>query len=215
MLDILAVAALLNVAPPAFPPAPTCADVPVAADPDDYRALWEGAMSWEEFLADTERRREGWFENWVESAEIDEAIVDRARGAGGTWYLLAVAIDSCSDSVSTIPYLARLAAEVEGLELRVVKPDTGRWIMEAHPTPDGRPATPTVMLLDENFEERGCFIERPTPLQTIIIENPEALSRSEIFEFKMGWYADDEGHETVREMADVVEAASRGEIRCG
>ena len=46
-----------------------------------------------------------------------------------------VAVDSCSDSVNTIPYLARLVEMVDGFDMRVVNSRVGRKVMEDHPTP--------------------------------------------------------------------------------
>jgi hypothetical protein len=215
MTPSLLLATLLSAAPPSLSPS-ICAQVAlVPVDPDAYRELWEAGQTWDAFLADAESRRELWLENWTVSEGIDVAAVERARAAGGSWHVLAVAIDGCSDSVSTIPFLARLASQVDGLELRIVDSAEGAWIMEAHPTPDGRPATPTVMLLGPDFEEHGCFIERPTPLQTRIIENPDGLGQREIFDFKMGWYAEDRGATTVAEFVEILEAAASGSTRCG
>ncbi len=215
----LVLPAILAVAPPAFPELVPCAVVIPAGievgENDEYRDLYAGGQTFDAFLADAVRRKELWDGNWEASAQIDAEVIARARAVGGNWHILAVAIDSCSDSVNTIPYLARLAAMVEGVELRVIDPETGRGIMEAHPTPDGRPSTPTVLLLDADFEKKGCFIERPTPLQTRILENPEGLSSSEIYQWKMGWYEEDSGAETVREFVEIMEAAAAGGMVCG
>jgi len=122
-------------------------------------------------------------------------------------------VDSCSDSVSTIPYLARLVAMVEGLDMRVVDPSAGRSIMESHRTVDGRASTPTVLLLDDQFEEAGCFIERPPALKTWILE--EGFSGDAVYENKMAWYADDAGHDTVEAFVEMLEAATSGATICG
>lgn len=211
----LLLAALLTATPPTLAPALCAPPAPVPADPEAYRELWESGRTWDAFLAEAESRRELWLRNWATSEGIDEAVIERARAVGGTWHVLAVAIDACSDSVSTIPFLARLAELVEGLELRIVDSDAGRWVMEEHPTPDGRAATPTVVLLGPEFDVSGCFIERPTTLQTRILENPEGLGQREIHDFKMGWYEQDRGASTVGEFVDILEAAASGAARCG
>jgi hypothetical protein len=123
-----------------------------------------------------------------------------------------VAVDACSDSVSTIPYLAELVARVEGLDMRIVDATVGREIMESHRTPDGRPATPTVLLLDADWDEAGCFIERPPALQTWLLE--EAFDNDEFFAAKMGWYEEDGGRDTVEAFVEMLEAAAHGETIC-
>lgn len=182
---------------------------------DELRALYQSGRSYADFLGRATRRAELWHGNTERSEDIDAALLERARAVGGTWHLLAVAIDSCSDSVSTIPYLAYLADHMEGLSLRIVDPTAGRAVMESHRTVDGRAATPTVLLLDSEYDEVGCFIERPPTLRTWIVENGETLPAQELYERKMEWYADDAGHETVETFVEMLEAAAAGRTICG
>lgn len=186
-----------------------CAPEAVGPLDDDLRAMFEQGRSYTDFLDNATRRAELWHGNTEKAEEIDPALVERARAVGGTWYFLAVAVDACSDSVSTIPYLAELVARVPGLDMRIVDSTVGREIMETHRTPDGRAATPTVLLLDTEYEEAGCFIERPLTLQTWILENDE-LPSDEVFREKMEWYATDSGHETVETFVEMLEAAAAG-----
>jgi len=44
--------------------------------------------------------------------------------------------------------------------LRIIGSDVGRAIMNAHRTPDGRAATPTVLLIDADFTEIVKLMER-------------------------------------------------------
>lgn len=185
---------------------------PQAVD-ETLEALYRSGISYETFLADARARVELWRANTERSAMIDASLVERARAVDGTWHFLAVTVDSCSDSVSTIPFLAELVARVDGLSLRIVDPTAGRSVMEAHRTPDGRAATPTVLLLDDTFEEAGCFIERPPALQEWIRERP-GLSSEEVYEGKMAWYDEDGGRGTVEAFVEMLEAASEGGSIC-
>jgi len=204
MLSVFTVAATVLLA--GAPSPPRCATpVPGAAD-DDLRALYDGGVDYAAFLAAAERRRSLWLSNTAR-ATVPGDLLERARAVGGTWYLLAVAIDGCSDSVNTIPYVAKIAELVPGLELRIVDSTVGRSVMMAHPTRDARAATPTVLLLDADWNEAGCFIERPNELQTWYQENKTSLESEELFEKKMAWYDEDAGAETVRELVAILEAA--------
>ncbi len=194
-------------------PGVVCVDpAPSPVLDDELRATYEEGRSYPDFLAAATRRADMWHGNTEIAAGIDTSLLARARAVGGTWRFLAVAVDSCSDSVSTIPYLAELVSRVEGLDMRIVDATVGRAIMESHRTPDGRPSTPTVLLLDGAWEERGCFIERPPALQTWIVE--EGFSRDDVFANKMAWYAEDAGQNTVEAFVEMLEAASRGETIC-
>jgi hypothetical protein len=186
---------------------------PVAEADSANRAVFEGGVTISDFLAHARSRKEQWRRNY-DRARVPDALVTRASVTPGGWKLLVVAADGCSDSVNTIPYVARLAERLSGIELRIVSADVGRRFMDAHKTPDGRSATPTVILLDAEYAERGCWVERPSELRDWILGNRGTLKDSEIFERKMKWYDDDAGRETMREIADMIERAVRGEPAC-
>lgn len=191
-----------------------CDDSPGGRSDDGLREMYEGGRSYTEFLSHAERRVELWHGNSDGSEAIDMTLVERARAVSGTWRFLAVAVDSCSDSVSTIPYLARLVSMVDGLDMRIVDSTVGRSIMESHPTPDGRAATPTVLLLDADYEEAGCFIERPPKLQRWILEKDGTLSSQDVYEQKMEWYATDAGQDTLEAFVAMLESAGAGSTIC-
>ena len=119
----------------------------------------------------------------------------------------------CIDSVNTIPFLALLADAVPGIDLRVINSLEGAAIMEAHLTPDGRSATPTVLVLDRDFQEMGCWVERPSMLQAWAMENKKELG-DEFGPRKMAWYEKDWGRSTLDEVVTVLEAAAAGRPLC-
>lgn len=173
-------------------------------DSPDLEALYRSGVTFETFMDRVDRRQQSWVEN-AARARVPPDLIDRARSAGGPFYLLAVAVDGCSDSVNTIPYLARLAERTDNLEMRIVDADAGRNVMMSHRTPDGRPATPTVLVLNEDFEEIGAFIERPVELQYWALGAKDSLSTDTYLEQKFAWYDDDLGHSTVKEVIALME----------
>lgn len=185
-----------------------------AAIPDStYRRLFDGGVTMDAFLAKARARKEQWASNYARGAVAD-AVLARARSAPGPWKLLVVAVDGCSDSVNTVPYIARLTEQVMGLELRIIDNGVGRIVTDAHRTPDGRGATPTVILLDANYRERGCWIERPTELRDWILANKGTLADNAVLDRKMKWYEDDKGAKTLIDIAAMIEAAGKGEVKC-
>ncbi len=174
--------------------------VPVGAQQIDYASLYQGGRSFAAFLENAQSRREEWKANYKNAVPDPEALV-KVRGIEGRRRILAVTIASCSDSVNTIPYLAKLVEAVpERLELRTIDPDVGRPVMEAHRTPDGRAATPTVVILDERGGLVSAWSERPSELQTWYIQEGKSLERQEFISRKAKWYADDRGRSTVKEI---------------
>ena len=204
----LILATLISSTPTPVPSA-KC-EVPPPAASDSLKATFEVGVSFAEFLAGAQNRKEQWISNYAGTASIDATLVARAVAVTGKWRLLVVSVDSCSDSVNTVPHIARLIDQLPNVEMRIVTPDQGRWIMESHRTPDDRGATPTVILIDENWQERGCFIERPPMLRT----HMDSLPSDQRFSGKMSWYAQDAGSATVTEIVTMLEAAGRAEVQC-
>lgn len=206
MIDLLAVAFAAACA------AGSGADPGLGQLPSDstYQRIFESGVPFATFLERAERRKDQWTANYNRGV-VPDVLATRARAVTGSWKLLVVAADGCSDSVNTIPYIAKLVESVPGIELRIVDAEVGKAIMEAHKTPDGRGATPTVLLLDSAFEERGCFIERPAALRQWMADHKGDGQ----FEGKMKWYEDDKGARTIEEVVEILEAAGRGTPICG
>lgn len=193
------------------PAGPVALPGPIAAD--SLPALYARGRTWQEFLDSTRARRQTWLDNYAKG-EPDAAAVARAALVPGRWRFLVVAIDACGDSAHSIPYLARLVEAVPSLELRIVLPTEGKWVQESHRTEDGRPATPTVVLLDEQGVERGCWIERPYVLRKLVADVRSGAVAGNLIEVITAWRAEDQGRSTVADLVDLLEAAAAGTTRC-
>jgi hypothetical protein len=128
---------------------------PVRAADVDYAGLFAKGISFTDFLEAARQRRDEWRTHYA--AAVDAAGIARAQLLQARWRLLVLAEDWCGDSVNTVPYLAKLAEAVpEHLTLAIVSSSIGRDAMEANRTPDGRAATPTIVILDEAGVMRGA-----------------------------------------------------------
>lgn len=179
----------------------------------EIEALWREGQTFDLFLDGVRARREAWHENYRD-AVVDGALVERLGGLPGRYRLLAVSLDGCTDSMVNLPVLARLVERVPALEFRVVDANRGRALMERYPTPDGRAATPTLVLLDDRFDVVGCWIERPAALQGWYLENKGTLPTADIYSGLIDWYDEDRGRSALGEIVAMVEAAARGEYAC-
>jgi len=196
-------------------PTPAASSSPALSMPaDTLTAIYRAGVSFQDFLGAAEARKVDWEATWA-GAGLDGAMVERALQAGKGWRILAVAEDWCSDSVSSVPYIARLVEELPGVELRVVTSGPGAWVMEQYRSPDGRGTTPTVLLLDPSGAEVGCWIEQPSSLQEwwLAPPAPEETNRDRM-QRKMAWYAEDAGRQTVQEMVEMLEGAAAGSPVC-
>jgi hypothetical protein len=170
----------------------------------DYAQLWAGATPFHAFLENVRSRQDQWRSRFANAA-IDAAALNEAKGLPGRRRILAIAEDRCSDSAWAVPVLAKLAATVpEKLELRVIGRAQGRRIQAANLTPDGRIATPTIVILDESNRFIGAWVERPSELQKWFIETKASLSDDDLHEHMAAWYAEDAGRSTLKEVLAVL-----------
>lgn len=194
--------------------AAACAAESPPAAADSLVALYDRGRTFPEFLAAAKQRRDTWLKNaaW---ARVDPEQLGRALQLPASWRILVVAEDWCGDSANTIPYLATFADSAAGkLLIRIVNSTDGKWVMERHRTEDGRAATPTVVILDAEGAEVGCWVERPRELAGWMRENRSKLSHGDLLEKKYAWLDEDRGRSTVREILDQIEQAAAGQ-ECG
>lgn len=170
----------------------------------DYPALWEKGTPFHVFLDHVKARQDQWKPRFADAA-IDAAVLTEARTLPGRRRMLVVADDRCSDSAWTVPSVAKLAAAVpERLELRIIGRAEGSRIQSKHLTPDGRLATPTIIVLDENSRYIGGWVERPAELQTWYLENQLKVTTGALYEHVNKWYTEDEGRSTIREILTIL-----------
>lgn len=167
----------------------------------DFRNLWENALTFDAFLAASTRHK-GLWEGLYNIARIPGWAAD-AVPAGARRKLLVIAEDWCGDASSTVPVLARLAAEVPGLELRIILRDQNPGVMDRYLT-NGSRSIPIVIALDDDFNELGHWGPRPRQLQAWVMENRAAMPKEQLYPQVRQWYARDRGETTLRE---VLEAA--------
>jgi len=181
--------------------------------PTGLQQRYESGESFAEFLASVEKREDQWNDHY-QNGVVPEELLRRARAAG-SFRMLVVTEDWCSDSAYTIPYVAKLVGEVEGLSMRLIGKEQGKQLMRFRLTPDYRAATPTIVLLDESGQDVGCWVERPSELQDWFQANKRELEHDELYGQKYEWYEKDAGLSTLREIVELLEAAADGRpIRC-
>jgi hypothetical protein len=169
-------------------------------------AVFDQGLPWTEYLAGAQQQRVTWVRN--AGRDVPAALVDRLRRAGAGLRLLVVAEDWCSDSVNSVPYLGTLAAKA-GVDMRVVNSEVGKPLMEAHRTPDGRAATPTVILIRDG-KESGAWVERPAALQAWFLDMTDKIDSTERQQRKMNWYDWNRGHDALREIVVLAEQSVKG-----
>jgi hypothetical protein len=164
----------------------------------DYAALYEQGVPFASFLEKATALTDEWHEI-SDHAVVEPDAAARAKALGQSWRILVVAEDSCHDSLQSVPYLAKLVdASPETLSMRIVRKAVGLPVMEAHRTPDGRAATPTIVVLDAAGGVKGVIAERPAALWQYSKDHPARGARRQ-------WYDEDKGRHVVTELLDLIE----------
>jgi hypothetical protein len=171
----------------------------------DYQSLFSQGVTFADFLENARARRDEWRTNYND-ATVSAALISKVRALPAKRHLLVVAEDWCFDSVNTVPYIARLVdGGPERLDMRILNRDKGKSVIEAHLTPDGRTATPTIAILDENWHLIAAWVERPASAQTWFLEKQKTTMQKPLHDELLAWYAADAGKTTVLEIADLLE----------
>jgi len=163
----------------------------------DYAGIYAKGIPFAQFLDEAKQLKKDWQANYA-NAVVDDASLARAKALKGGWRLLVVAEAWCHDSVGTVPYLAKLVdAAPDALSMRIVSKAAGLRAMEAHKTPDGRAATPTIIVIDAAGEVKGAIAERPSALWDYSKEHSGRGDRRR-------WYDADQGLHAVGEILDMI-----------
>jgi hypothetical protein len=177
---------------------------PMAAQAPDYGGLYDKGVTYEAFMRDAKARRATWDANNARAA-VPAELAARAKALTHSWRVLAVAIDACSDSAQSLPYVAKLAETTpDVISLRIVDNTVGRPAMEAFRTPDGRAATPTLIFIRDDGEIRA-WVERPGALVAFIDAERKHNPDFDAVAGKTKWYEDDAGRSTLADIVTLLE----------
>jgi hypothetical protein len=182
------------------------AGVQAPRDVTNAARLFDSGVTFAHFLDGTKTQHDLWERN-AARADSSPSLVDRLKRVSDGLRVLVVSEDWCADSVHTVPYIAGLAAAA-GVDLRVVDRNVGEPIMLAHRTRDGRPVTPTVVLLRHNVDV-GAWIERPAPLQRLFFAMATDPESARKFAQRDAWYDADRGRTTIAEFVALAEKTVR------
>lgn len=170
----------------------------------DYQGLYAKGVRFPDFLENARARRDEWRVHYND-ATVAPDLITRMRALPEKRRLLVVTEDWCSDSANTVPYIARLVdGAPERLDMRLINSQLGTPLMEAHRTPDGRAATPTVVVLGADGHVIGTWTERPPSIQTWFLEKQKTTMQKPLHDELLEWYANDAGKTTVAGIADIL-----------
>lgn len=168
----------------------------------DLAARWETALPYAQFVAEARANRDLWA-GVYRLAEVPPWALAWGRERRAPVHLLAIAEDWCGDAVNALPVLAKLAAALRCVELRVLRRDEHPDLMDRYLT-DGTRSIPIVIALDADFTPLGAWGPRPSPLQAWVRAHRDRLSNEERYREVRRWYAQDRGETTLREVLALI-----------
>ena len=176
--------------------------VSVASGADsDADRLFAAGMTWDAFAAGIQAQRDLW-PKVSANAHVSADAVDGLRRIREGLRFLVVAEDWCPDSANVVPYVAELARAAD-VPLRIVDRTAGRPVMLRHRTTDGRPATPTIVVL-RHANDAGAWVERPALLQRWFLSMSTDPDSARQFANRQSWYDADQGRTAVEELVALV-----------
>ena len=144
-------------------------------------------------------------------ASLDDEALRRLRNTDHRFHFLVLNEDWCGDSVNVLPYVARLAAATDKIELRILGRDDNPDLMDSHLTGAAR-SIPIVIVYDGAFREKGWWGPRPGPLQSWVLNEGLALPTPDRYPLIRAWYARDKGRTIVSELLSIIERLDDGTI---
>jgi hypothetical protein len=168
---------------------------------------FESAVPFPTFVEHARENAVLWRETY-RLARVSPEAVARLAALPGTWHFLVLVEDWCGDAVNTVPLVARLTELAGNADLRVLARDEHPDLMNAH-LKNGSRSIPVVIVLDEDFVERGWWGPRPSPLQRWVMDEGMALEKDVRYRGIRTWYARDRGRTTLDEVVELVERAAR------
>jgi len=167
--------------------------------PTELTLAFARAMPYKTFLATDTTRAADWAAAEERTSATVATVMRDTPPPVGTWRLLVVAENSCSDALASLPYLARLVDQIPGGELRILRTTDAQPLLDAHLF-NGRTATPLVLVLDAAFRERGAWIERASHIQAFVTRNEGKMSEDSLWARVRVMRRDDDGRTPLREV---------------
>jgi hypothetical protein len=168
----------------------------------NFRQLWDQATSYHEFVREASANLDLWH-GVYRTAKLPDWVRDRVAAMKRSARVIVLMEDWCWDAALTIPTLAKLADEAGCLEIRVLRRDEHPEVMDFFLT-EGSRSIPIVIVLDDEFFERGHWGPRPAGLQEWAVEHKPIMAKEEWIREMRRQYACDRGESTLRELMEVL-----------
>jgi hypothetical protein len=136
---------------------------------------YDDAIDIDTYLHQMTNRRDLFRRN-IERAEVPDEF--RQFFGQEPLRFLVITEDWCIDSAQFIPVLVKMARELPGVELRVLRRDEHQDLASQYKRKDGYQAIPVIIVLDGEGNELGALIERPEQASRDMAEETRRFQRA-------------------------------------
>jgi Thioredoxin len=144
------------------------------------REQFQSGMTYDAYKAQMTRNREQ-FEQNEKDLQLSAEDAQAFRNLPQRVRVLALAEDWCGDVIANLPIVGRIAEASGGkLDLRILLRDQqpGEQVMNEHLKNGQYKSIPTIIFLDEDFNEVGTWVERPESVTRLREEKRQALYKA-------------------------------------
>ena len=117
-------------------------------------------LTYEQYLDQITQNKDRFIENG-EKAELKPEDVETFKNLPEPINVLVIGEDWCGDVVAGLPVLAKLADQVDTLNVRIFLRDQNEDLMNQYLKEGQFKSIPVVVFFDQQMRELGHFIERP------------------------------------------------------
>jgi len=177
----------------------------------DLKAIWESGKHYGDWLAASDPAKRAEMEKNYQAVVLPPDVAHFLHVLTGPVHVLALSEDWCGDVRRNIPALARMCAAGPNLHLRVVDKETKPELMVRYLT-NGAEAIPIFVFLSPQFVEIGFWGPRPYECKRLMARGKAAGKIDDARAAIKKFYEADQHRSTIKELKDLFEIASTGQV---
>lgn len=128
----------------------------------ELKEIFDNGITFKEFLYnDNDRENSEKARKVYDSIIFDEDIVKSIKEIDRRINIIVLAEIWCPDCIVNVPVLGKMADINRNLHISIVKREGNEELLQKY-REEGKVKIPTFIFFDENFNEIGYFIERPS-----------------------------------------------------
>jgi thiol-disulfide isomerase/thioredoxin len=131
------------------------------------RELFRDGISFAEVLNKSDEPYRNKCEEIMNNIKLDETTLNKIKSIKKKVNILAFGEIWCPDCQINLPAVDAIAKNNDSIEFKVVPREGNESFMETYKV-DGKVKIPTLIIMDEDFNEIGSFIEVPQVIRDVI-----------------------------------------------